>query len=221
MLFLALATSLAVTGCKEKQTASTTVPEVQVVTLQPTNAPVYEEWIGTLDGYVNAQIRAQVTGYLLSQNYAEGSQVKKGDFLFEIDPRPFQAALEQAKAKLAQDRAQQGKTELDVKRYTPLAKTQAISQEELDNAIQANLAAEAQVKADEAARDLAQVNLGFTKIISPVDGVAGLRQCPDRRPAQRVQRLLTTVSTLDPIRVYFQVSEASYLNFWRRYHHRQ
>ena len=149
-------------------------PEVQIITVAPTNIPIFEEWIGTLDGYVNAQIHAQVTGYLLAQNYAEGSEVKQGDVLFQIDPRPFQAALDQASAKLEQDQAQLGKTELDVKRYTPLAKEQAISQEELDNAIQANLAAKAQVKADEAAMETAQLNLDFTKITSPVDGLAGL-----------------------------------------------
>ena len=129
--------------------------------MSPTNVPIFEEWIGTLDGYVNAQIHAQVTGYLLTQNYPEGSQVKKGDLLFQIDPRPFQAALDQAQAKLAQDQAQVGKTELDVKRYTPLAKEQAISQEELDNAVQANLAAKAQVKADEAAVDQRAVESRF------------------------------------------------------------
>lgn len=159
-------------GCKKKP-APPPPPDVQVITLAAKNVPVFEEWIGTLDGFVNAQIRAQVTGYLLTQNYAEGSEVKKGDLLFQIDPRPFQAALDQARAKLAQDKAQSGKTELDVERYTPLAKEQAISQEELDDAVQANLAANAQVTADEAAVENAQLNLGFTKIKSPIDGLAG------------------------------------------------
>src|ERR1017187_6471335 len=106
-------------GCKEKP-APSPPPEVQVITLAPTTVPIFEEWIGTLDGFVNAQIRAQVFGYLLTQNYVEGSAVKKGDVLFQIDPRPFQAALDQANAKLTQDQAQAGKTVLDVKRYTPL-----------------------------------------------------------------------------------------------------
>src|SRR5208283_4623235 len=162
-------------GCT-KQSATPSAPEVQVVTAAPANVPIFEEWIGTLDGFVNAQIHAQVTGYLLTQNYAEGSEVKKGDLLFQIDPRPFQAALDQANAKLAQDEAQSGKTELDVKRYTPLAKEQAISQEELDNAVQADLAAKAAVVADQAAVESARLNLGFTKITSPVDGIAGLAQ---------------------------------------------
>lgn len=203
-------------GCKKKS-APPPPPEVQVITLAPTNVPIFEEWIGTLDGFVNAQIHAQITGYLLTQNYAEGGEVKKGDLLFQIDPRPFQAALDQANAKLAQDKAQSGKTELDVKRYTPLAKEQAISQEELDDAIQANLAADAQVKADEAAVENAQLNLGFTKITSPIDGLAGIALAQTGDLVGQSGGVLTTVSTLNPIKVYFQISEQSYLNFWR--HH--
>jgi len=165
---------------------------------------------------VNAQIHAQVTGYLLTQNYAEGSEVKKGDLLFQIDPRPFQAELDQAQAKLAQDKAQAGKTELDVKRYTPLAQEQAISQEELDDAIQANLGADAQVKADEAAIENAQMNLGFTKIKSPIDGLAGIALAQIGDLVGPSSSVLTTVSTINPIEVYFQVSEQSYAAFWRR-----
>ena len=188
-----------------------------MLTLTPTNQPVFEEWIGTLDGSVNAQIRAQVSGYLLRQNYAEGGRVKKGDELFQIDPRPFQAALDQARAKLAQDQAQADKTEQDVKRYTPLAKEQAISQEELDDAVQANLAAVAQIKADEAAMETAELNLGFTRVTSPIDGLAGLALAQIGDLLSPSSGLLTTVSTLDPIKVNFQISEQSYLDFWR--HH--
>jgi RND family efflux transporter MFP subunit len=204
------------TGCNKKS-APPPPPEVQAITLAPTNVPIFEEWIGTLDGFVNAQIRAQVTGYLLAQNYAEGGEVKKGDLLFEIDSRPFQAALDQANAKLAQDKAQSGKTELDVKRYTPLAQEQAISQEQLDNAVQANLAAKAQVKADEAAVENAQLNLDFTKIKSPVDGLAGTASAQIGDLVGQSGSVLTIVSTIDPIKVYFQVSEQSYLAFWRRF----
>lgn len=205
-------------GCnRQTPVALPPPPEVQIITVAPTNVPIFEEWIGTLDGYVNAQIHAQVTGYLLTQNYAEGSEVKKGDLLFQIDPRPFQAALDQANAKLEQDKAQLGKTELDVKRYTPLAKEQAISQEELDNAIQANLAAKAQIKADEAAVETTQLNLGFTKITSPVDGLAGISLAQIGDLVGQSSSVLTTVSTINPIKVYFQISEQSYLNFWR--HH--
>ena len=171
--FLALAITAA--GCKKKPTPAPP-PEVQVLTVAATNVPIFEEWIGTLEGFVNAQIRAQVTGYLLQQDYAEGSLVKQGDLLFEIDPRPFQAVLDQALAKLAQDKAQLAKTELDVKRFTPLAKEQALSQETLDDAVQANLAGKAQVQADEAAVETARLNLGFTRIASPIEGLAGTAQ---------------------------------------------
>jgi len=211
ILFVLLAT-----GCKKK-TPPPAPPDVQVMTLAATNIPIFEEWIGTLDGFVNAQIRAQVTGYLLSQDYAEGSQVKKGDVLFEIDPRPFQAALDQTKAKLAQDQAQAGKAKLDVDRYTPLAQEQAISQEELDNAVQARLAADAQVKADDAAVENAQLNLGFTKVTSPVDGLAGLAMAQIGDLVGQSGSVLTTVSTINPIKVYFQVSEQSYRTFWRQF----
>jgi membrane fusion protein, multidrug efflux system len=206
-----------VAGCKKKEAAAAAVPDVEVITLQPRDVPIYEDWIGTLDGYVNAQIRAQVSGYLLTQNYKEGGAVKKGDVLFEIDPRPFQATLEQARATLAQDQARAVKAQLDVKRYTPLAKTQAISEEELDNAVQAGLAAEAQVKADEAAVDLAKVNLDFTKISSPIDGIAGLATAQIGDLVGPTVSALTTVSTVDPIKVYFAVTEQSYLKFWRQF----
>jgi RND family efflux transporter MFP subunit len=205
-----------VAGCKKK-TPPPPPPEVQVITLTPTNVPIYEEWIGTLDGFVNAQIRAQVNGYLLKQNYAEGSQVKKGDLLFEIDPRPFQATVDQAQAKLAQDKAQAGKTKLDVTRYQPLAKEQAISQEELDNAVQANLGADAQVKADNAAIQNAELNLEFTKITSPIDGLAGVALAQIGDLLGPSGNVLTTVSRINPIKVNFQVSEQSYLTFWRRF----
>jgi RND family efflux transporter MFP subunit len=215
-----LGLALAITGCK-KAPPPPQPPAVQFITLAATNFPVFEEWIGTLDGFVNAQIRAQVTGYLLSQNYTEGSSVKKGDLLFQIDPRPFQAALDQTQARLAQDQAVAGKTALDVKRYTPLAQEQAISQEELDNAVQADLAAKAQVKADEAAVENAQLNLNYTKITAPVDGIAGLALAQVGDLVGQSGSVLTTVSAINPIKVYFQVNEQSYLNFWRRFTSRE
>lgn len=214
-IFLSLAAVL--TGCKEENKPKATPPEVQFIVVQPTNVPVYEEWVGTLDGLVNAQIRAQVTGYLQTLNYAEGSRVKKGDLLFQIDDRPFKAAYDQAEAKLAQDKAQQEKTELDVKRYTPLAKEQAISEETAVNAVQANLAAKAQVVADEAAIESAKLNLDWTKVTSPVDGVAGIALGQIGDLVGPSGPLLTTVSTVDPIKVYFQVNEQSYLTFWQKY----
>lgn len=184
--------------------------------VEPKDLPIRDEWIATLDGSVNAQIRAQVSGYLKSQRYAEGSHVKKGDLLFEIDARPFQAALDQAKAKLAQDRALLGKSEQDVKRYTPLAREQAISKEELDNAVQARLAASAQVKADQAAVETAQVNLSFTRIASPIDGLAGIALAQIGDLVSPGSGPLTTVSTIDPIKAYFQISEQLYLAMGRQ-----
>lgn len=206
--------SCLLTGCKKKA-APPAPPEVQVILAQETNVPIFHEWIGTLDGLVNAQIRAQLTGYLLSQNYVDGAQVKKGDLLFQIDPRPFEAALDQAQAKLAQDQAQLGKAQLDVKRYEPLARNQAISQEELDNAVQAQRAAEAAVKADDAAIVNARLNVGFTKVISPIDGLAGLAQAQIGDLVGPTGPVLTTVSTLNPMRAFFNVSESSYLTYWR------
>lgn len=204
-------------GCDKKQAPPPAPPVVQFITLAPTNVAVTQEWIGTLEGGVNAQIRAQVTGYLLSQNYREGSEVQKGQVLFEIDARPFQATLGQAQAKLAQDQAQLHKTEMDVKRYTPLAKEQAISQEDLDNAIQANLAAQAQVSADRAVITNAELSVGFTKVLSPIKGLAGIALAQIGDLVGPSGTVLTTVSSINPIRVYFSVSEKSYLQYWRRF----
>jgi len=190
---------------------------VLILEVRPTNAPIYKEWIGTLDGLVNAQIHAQVTGYLLSQNYKEGTHVERGDLLFQIDPRPFEAALQQAKGKLAQDEAQLSKTQWDVERYAPLAKKSAISEQEYHDAVQANRAAEAQVKADQAAVEAANVNLGFTRITSPIDGLAGIALAQVGDLVGPNGPLLTTVSTVDPIKVNFVTSEQAYLNYRRQY----
>jgi multidrug efflux pump subunit AcrA (membrane-fusion protein) len=138
-ILLAVAAFLTFAGCEKKPQATPPPPTVEVATATQTDLPIYHEWIGTLDGLVNATIRAQVTGYLLTQDYREGDIIKKGDLLFEIDPRPFQAVLDQANGQLAQTEARLGKTELDVKRYAPLVKDRAISQEEYDDAVQANL----------------------------------------------------------------------------------
>jgi len=214
-LFPPLALLLFAASCQKKPPAAASVPKVAVVTVSPRDVPIFQEWIGTLDGYPNAQIRAQVSGYLIKQNYREGGTVKLGDLLFEIDPRPFQAALDQALAKQQQDEAMLDKTDLDVKRYTPLAKTQAISQEQLDDAVQAQLMAKAAVTADKAAVESARLNLTFTKIISPVDGVAGVARAQIGDLVGPSAGPLTTVSTLNPIRVYFNISEQFYLAFFR------
>ena len=219
-------TPLVFLGCRKAEPAKPAAPEVAVARVEQRDVPITHEWVGTLDGFVNAQIRPQVTGYLLRRAYQEGSFVKKGQLLFEIDPRTFQAALDQTKAQvanaeqqLAQAEANQVKAQLDVNRYTPLAKEQAVSQQDLDNAVQANLAAQAQVRAAQAQIDAAkaqvaaaQLNLGFTKIVSLIDGIAGVAQAQIGDLVGPTS-LLTTVSTLDPIKVYFPVSERGYLDY--------
>lgn len=259
--------------------------EVEVVPVQQANVPIYKEWIGTTDGMVNAEIKAQVTGYLLRQNFKEGSFVKRGQLLFEIDPRPFQAAvdqangqvaqfqgqleqaisqvaqaeaqlaqangqLSQAQAQLAQAQANQVRTQLDVDRYRPLAEQKAVTQQEYDNAQQANVAAKAQVDASragiesaraqlahakaqvgtakagiatakgqlenaKAAVNTAVLNLGFTRITAPIDGIVGIAQAQVGNLVSATGGPLTTVSTVDPIKVYFTLSEQEYLNYTR------
>lgn len=231
-------------GCRHQETARAAAPpDVQVVQVEVQDVPVFREWIGTLDGRVNAEIRGQVTGYLLRQVYREGAFVRKGQLLFEIDPRPFQAALNQANgnlaqaegnlqqsiANLAQSKARLGKADLDVKRYTPLAKTKAISQEEMDNANQSRLEAQATVEAAQAGIEAAragivaakamvydaEVKLGFTRIVSPIDGIAGLAKVQVGDLVTSSSGVLTTVSTVDPIKAYFTVSEQEYLARYR------
>ena len=260
--------------------------DVEVVKVTQDDVPLYSEWIGTTEGMVNADIKGQVTGYLLRQDYKEGSFVKKGEVLFEIDPRPFQAVLDQAngqlaqfhgqleqanslvvqaeaqvaqansqvlqaQAQLAQAEANQVKTQLDVNKYAPLAAQKAVTQQDLDNAVQANVVAKAQVEASkagvetarsqlryaiaqignakaatktangqvenaQAAVKTAELNLGFTRIVSPIDGIAGLAQTQVGdlvQPNNPTSPLLTTVSTVDPIKVYFTISEQQYLAF--------
>ena len=206
-------------------------PDVEVVEVEQKDVPIFGEWIGTLDGFTNADVRAQVTGYLQKQGYQEGAFVKKGQLLFEIDPRPFQAALNQAEGQLAQSKAAlanaqavQGRTELDVNRYTPLAREQAASQQDLDNAIQNNMAAkatvataEAQIKTAEAAVETAKINLDFTRLVAPIDGIAGQAQLQVGALVNPNSGPVTSVSTVDPIKVYFTVSEREYLDWNRRF----
>jgi len=212
----AVAALLVSSGCQSKGAAPTGAPpEVQVVSVVQKDVPIYGEWVATLDGYVNAQIQPQVTGYLIKQNYKDGSFVQKDEVLFKIDPRPFQAVLDQAKAQLAQAEAQLGKTQLDVDRDTPLAKEKAIAQSQLDNDIQANLAAKATVAAAQAAVEQAQLNLEFTDVKSLVDGIAGIATGQVGNLVGP-NTLLTTVSQVDPIKAYFTVSEQEYLDYVRR-----
>src|SRR6266850_2148705 len=273
---------LAVRSDKPAQAAPPPI-DVQVVKVEQKDVPVYNGWIGTTEGMVNADIRPQVSGYLLRQDYKEGSFVKKGQLLFEIDPRPLQAALDQAEgqvaqfqgqleqatsqvaqaeaqvsqansqllqsqAQLAQAQANQVKTQLDVNKYAPLAEQKAVTQQDYDNAAQSNLVAKAQVEAAKAGVETAraqlraataqigtakaaiatakgqvenaqatvktaQLNLGFTRILSPIDGVAGIAQAQVGNLISTTSAPLTTVSTVDPIKVYFTLNEQAYLNF--------
>jgi len=221
----------AVRPSKQAMGAPTGAPDVEVVKVVQDDVPIYGQWIGTLDGLVNADVRAQVTGYLLKQGYQEGAFVKQGQLLFQIDPRPFQAALDQAQGQLAQAKAAlanaqavQGRTELDVKRYTPLAQEQAASQQDLDNAVQNNLAAiatvetaKAQIKTYEAAVETAKINLDFTRLVAPIDGIAGQAQLQVGALVTPGSGTVTSVSTVDPIKVYFTVSEPQYLAWRRRF----
>lgn len=232
-------------------------PEVMVAAVEQRDLPIEREWVGTLDGMVNASIKAEVTGYLQRQEYAEGSFVHKGQLLFEIDPRPFQAAADQAKGQLAQAQAQlaqaqaglvqaqsqlasaeanQRKAELDEERYLPLAAEQAVTQQDLDNARQTNQAQKAQVAAAkaqvetakaqieagragvtaaEAALETAKVNLGFTRLTSPIDGIAGVATVQVGNLVGPSANAVTTVSTLDPIKANFTVGEQEYLSLAR------
>ena len=242
---------------KPKLRVQAAAPGVEVVQVTQQDVPVYREWIGTLDGMVNAEIKAQVTGYLMKQVYTEGSLVREGQPLFEIDPRPFQAALDQAKAAVAQaegrlaeansqlleaqaqvlrSEANQGRTQLDVDRYTPLAKAGGVTEQDLDNAVQTNLAAKAEVEAAKARVETgkaaivsakagvaagraavvtAELNLGFTKIVSPITGIAGIANAQIGNLVNAGGDRLTTVSTMDPIKVYFTASEQAYLRYIR------
>ncbi len=230
-------------------------PAVELITVEQKDIPISHEWIGTLDGYVNAPIKAQVSGFLLRQNYVEGSFVQKGQLLFEIDPRPFQASVDQAVGQLAQANGQlaqakaglvqaranltsakaaQQRTQLDVDKYAPLVKARAVTQQDLDNATQNNLSAIAQVEAAEAAVETAKAqieaaqagvqsaqanvesakyNLGFTRLTSPIDGIAGVAVSQVGTLVGPASAAVTTVSTLDPIRANFTVSEQEYLSF--------
>ena len=251
--------SLSIIGCARTMTGTGTQPppEVEIASVEQKDIPIEREWIGTLDGMVNAAIKAEVTGYLLRQNYMEGSFVRKGQLLFEIDQRPFQAAVDQAKGQLAQANAQlaqakaglvqaqaqmtsaeanQRKAQMDEDRYIPLARQQAITQQDLDNAKESNHSMKAQVAAAKAqietanaqieaaqagvvaaaaAVETAKVNLGFTRLDSPIDGIAGAATTQVGNLVGPSSNAVTTVSTLDPIKANFTVSEQEYLKLSR------
>ena len=199
-------------GCERRVASAPPLPAptVEVAPVIQKDVPIEGEWIGTLDGYVNAQIQPHVTGYLIRQDYQEGGLVRQGQMLFEIDPRPFQAALDQAKGELAQADARRANAELNVKRDVPEADAHAIPQSQLDNDTQALLGAKAAVDTDQAAVEQATLNLGYTKVLSLIDGIAGVT-------AVQVGNLvgpstiLTSVSQVNPIKAYFPISEQEYL----------
>jgi RND family efflux transporter MFP subunit len=205
-----------VAACSSPKAALTVPsPEVEVASVVQKDVPIYSEWIATLDGYVNAQIQPQVAGYVIRQNYKEGSFVHKGQSLFQIDSRPFQALLDQADAQVAQAEAQLGKTQMDVDRDTPLAKERAIAQSQLDNDVQANRAARAAVKAARAQVEQAKLNLEFTDVKSLVDGISGIAQVQIGNLVNPTT-ILTSVSQIDPIKAYFSISEQEYIHFAER-----
>ena len=232
-------------GCGKEQKVQPQAPIVEVVEVIQKDVPVYAEWVGTTDGLVNATIRAQVQGYLIKQNYTEGDFVKKDQVLFEIDPREYQAALdqtrsalqqskavlEQAKADVSRQEARWDTTKANLKRIRPLAEQSAVSQKDLDDAVglelsnrsavdaakAAVIAAEAQVLGAQAAVEKAQLNLGFTRVISPIDGIAGIAkaQIGNLVGPGSIEEL-TTVSTIDPIKCYVSLSEQEYMRATER-----
>jgi membrane fusion protein, multidrug efflux system len=202
---------------QDKATAPVAAPEVEVMTVVQKDVPLYGEWVATTDGLVNATIQAQVQGYLMKQNYTEGDYVTKGSLLFEIDPRPFQATADEARAVLVKYEAVLKTHQATLKRILPLAAANAVSQKDKDDAVGAVQAAEAQVLASKASYQRALLELGFCKIMSPIDGIAGIASAQIGDLVGTSQsRVLTTVSTLNPIKVYVSISEAEYMGASRR-----
>jgi membrane fusion protein (multidrug efflux system) len=205
-------------ACGADEPAAAPPPEVLVVEVAAQDVPATGEWLGTTEGSVDADIRAQVAGYLVSRDYREGTQVEPGTLLFRIDPRPFQAALDQARGELGRAQAAQELSRLDVARYTPLVESGAVSRQEYDTAVQRLRSDEAALQGAKAAVEKARIDLGFTEIRSPIAGIAGVaqRQLGDFVGPSDAEPL-TSVSQLDPIRVTFQVAEQDYLRFAPRF----
>lgn len=203
-------------GRKSPQTAAP-APEVLVTTVQPRDVPRILERVATLDGFINANINAQVTGYLISRDYKEGSVVKKGDLLFRIDPRPFDAALAQAKATLAKAKATQAKADADEKRALDLFNNKVTSPQERDTALQAAAAARADTQADEAAVEQAELNVAYTRIIAPIDGIAGIATAQVGDLVSPTSGALTTVSQIDPIKAIVTTGEGPFTDFISRH----
>jgi membrane fusion protein (multidrug efflux system) len=213
---IAVVAALALAGCSPSEAPPAEAPTVLVTKVVQQNEEVSSEWIGSLTGLVNANISAKISGFLLSKNYTEGSLVEPGQVLFQIDPRQYQAALDEAKGQLAEAQAKSGRTQLNVNRYVPLAAESAISQQELDNAVQDNLAAQAAVVSAQAAVESAQINLDYCTITSPIVGRSGIANAQVGDLIGPSSPPLTTVSTVDPMRVFFPVTEQEYLRYAQR-----
>src|SRR6516164_2234990 len=218
LLALLLVGALFAAACSRKpaQTAAPP-PEVLVTTVQPKDVPRVLERVATLDGFINANINAQVQGYIVSRDYQEGSIVKKGDLLFKIDPRPFQAALAQAKGTLAKDQANRVKADADKKRAIDLFKKKVISDQERDTAIAAADSTTANVEADNAAVQQAEINLGYTKITAPIDGLVGFANNQVGDLVGPTTGPLTTMSQIDPIKAVVTAGEGPFTDFVSRH----
>ena len=218
-LVVGLLISVAVTaGCSRKPAqVAPNAPEVLVTTVQPRDVPRVLERVATLDGFINANINAQVQGYIVSRDYKEGSVVKKGDLLFQIDPRPFQAALAQAKANMAKARATQAKAEADEKRAIDLFNNKVTSPQERDTALQAAAAARADSQADEAAVEQAELNVAYTRVIAPIDGIAGIATAQVGDLVSPTSGALTTISQIDPIKAIVTTGEGPFTDFISRH----
>jgi RND family efflux transporter MFP subunit len=205
-------------GCSRKAApAGPAAPEVLVTTVVPKDVPRVLERVATLDGFINANINAQVQGYIISRDYQEGSVVKKGDLLFQIDPRPFEAALAQTKGTLARDQANQVKGDADEKRAIDLFNKKVISDQERDTAVAAAGSTRANVEADEAAVKQAEINLGYTKIIAPIDGVTGFANNQVGDLVGPITGPLTTMSQIDPIKAIVTAGEGPFTDFVSRH----
>jgi RND family efflux transporter MFP subunit len=211
---LAIAALLAVVGCNKPVAApqSAPIPQVEVTEVVSRDVPITQEWVANIDGFVNAQIQPQVGGYVLRQTYKEGSYVTKGQVLFEIDARPYQATLEQAQAQVAQANAQEANAQQNVDRDRPLAEARAIAQKQFDNDVQVLRAAQAVIRAQQAQVDLARINVEFTKVRSPIEGIAGIASAQIGNLVGS-STVLTIVSQVEPAKVYFALGESEYLKF--------
>jgi RND family efflux transporter MFP subunit len=199
-------------GCAKQKQSAALPPEVVVAPVQQRDVPIFGEWVAQLNGPINAAITPKVQGYLLSQDYINGAFVTKGQLLFRIDPRPFEAAVDQSKAEVDRTMASLSKASNDVQRDTPLAAQKAIPQKQLDDDIANRAWAAAEVEAKKAALQEAELNLGWTKVFSPVDGVAGIASAQVGDLVGPTTKM-TTVSQIDPIWAYFNISETLYLTF--------